>query len=61
MSIRIKKAWIPLSTPLTVILKHTTVRAQKAGLLPSLKREETVVYSALLYLPLLKAARYFSI
>lgn len=61
MSIKIKKAWMSLSTPLTAILRHTTMRAQKTDLLSLLKGEETVVYSVLFYLPLLKAEREFSI
>lgn len=37
------------------------MRAQKTDLLSLLKGEETVVYSVLFYLPLLKAEREFSI
>lgn len=47
MSIKIKKVWMSFSTPLTAILKHTKMRAQKTGLLSSLKRGEKVVYSLL--------------
>ena len=57
VSIKIKKVWMSLSTPLTAILKHTKMRGQKTGLLSSLKREEMVVYLLLSSLSLLKAKR----
>lgn len=46
MSIKIKKAWMSSSTPLTAVLKHTKMRGQKTGLLSSLERRNSSAFIA---------------